>query len=519
MDSITQQPDRQPVLVGCGQIHQANPDPHIGANPMDLTAQAARLAASDAGAGPALLQALDTLVVIRSFGDTSWRFACPFGSFANPPKSVANRIGADNLRQLIYTEAGGNMPQWSVNELARQIASGKVEAAMIAGGESLATQKAAQRLGRTLDWNEDPGSTPQSWGISRRGWSDLEDRHGMRGAIYAYPLFENAIRGHRNLSLDAHQQAMARLLAGFAQVAANNPLADRRAGYDAATIATVSDTNPMIGFPYTRLMNANAFIDQSAAVILTSVGKAKALGINPEQFVYLHGCADAHDHWYITDRRDFYSSPAMAHVFRETFAMAGKTIHDMDAIDIYSCFPSAVEVACDTLGLSEDDPRGLTITGGLPYFGGPGNNYVTHSIAQMMLNLRAKRGTFGLVTANGNYLTKHSAGIYSTEPVDHQNLQQNAVKTQQVQQALDATAHPVVTELASGPATVETWTVINDRQGPQFAIVIGRLTDNSRFIANTPSDPALLQQMQQSDYLGCPGQVSNDGKTNLFKPS
>ena len=157
-------------------------------------------------------------------------------------------------------------------------------------------------------------------------------------------------------------------------------------------------------------MNANAFIDQAAAVILTSVAEARALGIAEERWVYLHGCADAHDHWFLSDRKNFHSSPAMATVARETFAMADMSVADMDFLDLYSCFPSAVEIACAEMGIAEDDPRGLTVTGGLPYFGGPGNNYVTHAIAETMARVAAGWQP-ALVTANGNYVTKQSAGI------------------------------------------------------------------------------------------------------------
>lgn len=507
--------DNTPILVGCGQITSRETDPMLARSPLDLTADAARLAANDTGAGEAILQALDTLVVIRSFSDTSWRFASPFGRAVNPPASVAARLGVADVRQSIYTEAGGNMPQWCVNRLSEKIQRGEVGVALIAGGESLATQKAAQRAGLSLDWAETLGDEPQSWGIAQRGWSELEDRHGMRGAIYAYPLFEQAIRANAGRTLAEHQQVMGGLLSGFARVAANNPLADRRNGYDAQVIAQVSSDNPYIGFPYTRLMNANAFIDQSAALIMTSVGRAKAMGIAPERWVYLHGHADAHDHWYITDRRDFYSSPAMQAVFSSTFEMAGVSLSDIDAIDLYSCFSSAVEVACDSLGLATDDARGLTVTGGLPYFGGPGNNYVTHSIAQMMDDLRASPGTLGLVTANGNYLTKHSAGIYSTEP--RARVREAASPASELQQTLDQIPHPPVVELAKGAGTIETWTVMNSRAGPTMAIVIGRLDSGERFIANTAPDAELLTQMQQRDMIGCTGRVSHDGQVNLFE--
>ncbi|MGH1358937.1 MAG: acetyl-CoA acetyltransferase [Burkholderiaceae bacterium] len=505
--------DNMPVLVGCSQLTQTESDPALAQSPMALTADAAFAALRDTGIGDTMLAQLDTIAVIRSFSDTSWRFACPFGQVSNPPASLAGRLGASSAARLIYTEAGGNMPQWCVNRLGEMISRGEVGSALIAGGEALATQKAAQRAGLALDWAEETGGKAQSWGVPRRGWSDLEDRHGMRGAIYAYPLFEQAIRGALGRSLAAHQSALGELLAHFAAVAAANPLADRRDGFSANEISQAHAGNPYIGFPYTRLMNANAFIDQSAALIMTSVGRARALGIPRDRWVFLHGYADAHDHWFVTDRRDFHSSPAMTAVFAAALEMADVSIDQIDQLDLYSCFSSAVEVACSSLGIASNDSRGLTITGGLPYFGGPGNNYVTHSIAQMMTELRQRPGKLGLVTANGNYLTKHSAGVYSTEPPAGL-----LPAPADLQPALDQGESPVVVPLADGTAQVETWTVMNDRQGPSQAIVIGRLSGGERFIANTPEDADLLHLMQNQDLLGVSGRVSHDGTTNLFVP-
>ncbi len=500
--------DTTPVLVGAGQVTRREPD--FSSAPLDLMAEAARMAADDAGPGARLLAALDTIVVIRSFSQTSWRFASPFGDPANPPRSLAARIGASGARRLIYTHPGGNMPQWCLNRLCGMVARGEVGAALIAGGEALATQKAAMRAGRDLDWAEDAGGTPELWGVATRGWNDVEDRHRMAGAIYAYPLFENAIRAARGRTIDEHQAAMGELFARFAAVAADNPLADRRDGFSAAEIANVSDANPYIGFPYTRLMNANAFIDQSAALVLTSVAVADDLGVPDDRRVWLHGCADAHDHWYVIDRRDFHSAPAMEAVAREAFAMAGCGVDDVDLLDVYSCFPSAVEVACAAYGIAEDDPRGLTVTGGLPYFGGPGNNYVTHAIAEMMGRLRERSGVRGLVTANGNYLTKHSAGIYATEPPDRPFAPADPGTLQAV---IDADPGPPTTDAPEGAAVIETWTVMHERGAPAWAIVYGRTDDGRRFIANTPDDPGLLADMTVRDMAGAPGRVSTrDGR-------
>ena len=192
---------RVPILVGSGQVTQREPDPAAALSPMDLTAKAGRKAADDTGAGDALLKALDTIVLLRSFSDTSWRFTCPFGKYANPTKSLANRLKANNAKRLVYTHPGGNMPQWSVNRMFEMITRGELQAAMITGGEALATQKNAQRAGIELNWSEDPGGSFEEWGVSTRGWSDLEDRHRMAGAIFAYPMIENAIRGNRERSI------------------------------------------------------------------------------------------------------------------------------------------------------------------------------------------------------------------------------------------------------------------------------------------------------------------------------
>jgi len=506
---------RIPVLIGAGQITQREADPARARSPVELTADAARLAGEDAGAGQGLLAALDTIVVIRSFSDTSWRFASPFGGPVNPAKSLAARLGATDARRLVYTHPGGNMPQWCVNRLCAMVAQGEVGAALITGGEALATQKAAQRAGLDLDWREAAGGEPELWGDARRGWSDVEARHRMAGAIFAYPLFENAIRGARGRTLVEHRMAMGRLFARFAAVAAANPLADRRDGFTADAIAAVSSANPYIGFPYTRLMNANAFIDQAAALILTSEAKADEFGVPPDRRVYLHGCADAYDHWFVSDRVNFHSSPAMRLVAKAAFEMARTTEAGMNFLDLYSCFPSAVEIACAEMGIAEDDPRSLTVTGGLPYFGGPGNNYVTHSIAEMMNRLRQRPGTKGLITANGNYVTKQSAGIYSTEKPWRPFAMPDAAR---LQSAIDAEVGPPVTEAPQGRASVETWTVMHERGSPAYAILFGRLADGTRFIANTPEDGALLREMTEHDFLGASGRVSTREGQAVFVP-
>ncbi len=409
------------------------------------------------------------------------------------------------------------MPQFLVNQFAESIARGEMRAALLCGGEALRTQHALERAGAGADWNEDPGGEPELIGDARRGWSEHEERHRLRAAITMYPLFENALRGARGRSIDEHQQAIGTLMARFAAVAAANPLATRREGHSADELITVNERNRWIGFPYPRLMNAHAYIDQAAALVMTSVATARDLGIPRDRWVFLHGCADAHDHWYVSERIDLHSSPAIRAASRQALAMAGKTLDQIDLFDLYSCFASAVQIGCQEIGLAEDDPRGLTITGGLPFFGGPGNNYVTHSISEMMRRLRARPGAFGLVTANGNYVTKHSFGVYSTDaPAAPWQRESPAV----LQAQMDALPKAPFTETPHGDARIETYTVMHGRDGPEFAVIFGRLVETGqRFIANLPDDAAAAWDLQNRDSLGRPGRVAPIDGRNVFEPN
>ncbi len=476
-------------------------------------ADAARAAAVDAGPGDALLQQIDSLVVVRLFSDSTPRFKSPFGKIANPPWSVARRIGSVP-RELVYTPGGGNMPQVALNRACERIARGESNVALLVGAEALRTELAARRQGLQLDWSEDAPVMAEELGGHRLGFSAHEAAHGMRAAINIYPLIEQAIRGARGRSIEEHSTAMSRLFSRFAAVARDNPLATRRAGYSAEEIAARTSTNPMIGFPYTKLMTANAYVDQAAAVIVCSSTKAEELGVASSKRVYLHGCAQGDDHWYVTERPNLHSSPAIRQVVARTFAMANKTLNDVAVFDLYSCFPSAVEIACQEMGLAEDDRRDFTVTGGLPYFGGPGNNYAMHAIAGMVERLRGTPGSFGLVTANGNYVTKHAAGLYSTSDMASPWEREDPGV---MQRELDALPKAPFTEKPNGRARIETYTVVHSKTGPELGIVVGLLAESGvRFLANTPNDPALFADLETRDALGRPGSVSSEGERNIF---
>ncbi|WP_422362977.1 acetyl-CoA acetyltransferase [Pyruvatibacter mobilis] len=499
-----------PILVGGGQFTQKGVAIADLLSPMQIMAEAAKRALADAKGGDALAKALDTVAVVRFTADSPEAGGLPKNQYPNAPRTLANAIGAKPAREL-YTATGGNTPQWLVNRTAEEIANGETDCALLAGSEALGGLLAAVTQGQVPDWGDNPGGEPTQIGVEKPGVNEMEHRHAMYFPVNTYPLFENAIRGELGRSVKDHQLELGKLFSRFTEVAATNPYAWFPTFRSPEEIATETDKNRYVGFPYTKYLNSIIRVDQAAALIMMSVGKARELGIPEDRWVYLHGCGDANDLWYVSERVNFHSSPAIRTMGRKALDMAGMSVSDIDYFDLYSCFPSAVEIGAQELGLALDDPRGFTVTGGLPYFGGPGNNYVMHSIATMLDKLRAKPGTKGLCTANGWFVTKHSIGIYSTEPKEGAWERENPAT---YQAELDAMDHPVVDDLPEGEGKIETYTVVHGRQGAQFGLVVGRKTDTGhRFVAHVPNDPALFETMKQHEMLGVVGTVE-PGKPN-----
>ena len=494
-----------PVLVGCGQLTDRGAAEDV-ASPLQLMTEALRHAADDAGPGTALLEEADTLVAVELTADSAEGKALGLPSYANVPAAVADALGIHPARKL-YTATGGNTPQLLVNRFAEAIAKGESGTVLITGAEALDGMFQRFKQGLDVDaWQSQGGAPPERITKDRAPATAHEMDHGIQLPAAVYPLFENALRGAYGESLDAHRQRIGALFHRFTRVAAENPLAWFPVERSAAELTTPGPQNRLVGFPYTKYLNSIINVNMGAALILTSRRRARELGIAEGKLVYLHGCAEAHDHWYLHERVNYHSSPAIRSIGRRALNMAGRSIDDIDFFDIYSCFPSAVQIACDELGIPQDDPRGLTVTGGLPYFGGPGN---------MMQKLRTHPGSFGLVNANGWFITKHAIGIYSTEPTT--GTWQREDPGSYRDEAL-ATSPPPFTETPSGNGTIETYTVVFGRGGPERGLVIGRTADGSRFIANTPSDESTLTRMTEVEMLGVSGSVISAGGRNVFTP-
>lgn len=499
-------PDATPILVGAGQFTERIDAPDYRAlPPYELAAAAARRAFADALPGNNALNVLaphvDLIHTARTFEDTGGIGGVPFGRSNNFPRSVARRLGI-HPAHAIWETSGGDSPQKIVSEVCEKIAAGSARLALVVGAEAISTMRHLQAQKQKPDWSEtlDEQVEDRGWGL-KGARSRYLLQHGILGAPIGYSLLEQARRGRMGMTREGYaREQMGRLFAPFTTIAAANPYSSSAIkAYSAEDLITPTASNRMISAPYTRLLVSRDQVNQAAALILTSVGMARQLGIAESQWVYLHGYAEAAERRFI-ERADLGASPAAHLAAKAALAAATVTPDDVSFFDFYSCFPIAVSnTACDALGLAPDDARGLTVTGGLPFFGGPGNNYSMHAIASLVEKLRAKPGTFGFIGANGGTLAKYAAGVYSTRPVAWNTCDSSALQAQ-----VDALPAPQIAYEPEGWATIETYNVVYGRSDPSHAIVVGRLdAGGARFLANSAeADPEGLARMVQEDMLG-----------------
>jgi acetyl-CoA C-acetyltransferase len=384
---------------------------------------------------------------------------------------------------------------------------------LVTGAEAMYAKALARRdpAKPWLEWAAQPAETPAPvvLGVNKPGASEREISRGVVLPINAYPLFENALRAARGWTLEEHAGRIGALWSRFSEVAASNPSAWIHTARTPAEIVTPSPDNRMVSFPYPKLCTANMQVDQGAGYIVCSVEAARSAGVPEERWVFPLAGADAHDHWFISQRAELHRSPAIRLAGAAALALAGLGIDDIAAVDLYSCFPVVVQMAAAELGLAVDDPaRPLTLTGGLTFGGGPGNNYTSHGIARAVEALREAPGSAALVTGLGWYATKHSVGVYASRPPE---VGDGPFAWRDVQPEVDALAQCAVDDAASGPVRVETYTVTFDRDGAvERGIVACRTAAGARAWGNI-TDADTLAQLCVEEGVGRTGTLSAEG--------
>jgi acetyl-CoA C-acetyltransferase len=491
---------RVPVVVGAGQVTNREQDPLAAPDPFDLMVEASRSAV--AGAGPRASAAEIT---------HCWMVHSLSLRHGDPAPVLAGRLGIEGAEARV-SGMGGNIPQWLVNRAADLVAGGGRPRVLVAGAEALATRRRARKTGVELDWPSSPG-WPDTWPPLEpdMGTHPVESHHGLVQATTMYALIESALAHAGGRGPEAQRRAMGELMDRFNAVAAANPLSwfgTRRHG---AELTTATPDNRMICFPYPKYLNAVMDVDMGAAVLVTDAATARDWGLAADEVAYIGGWADAHEVWYLSERTEVHTAPGLVECVGTALRSAGLGVDDVGAFDLYACFPSSVEVARDAVGLAPDDPRPLTLTGGLQYHGGPGSNYVTHSVANTLAWLRAGHGEVAMVHGNGYFLTKQAVGVYTRRPPDGA-----PTPPEGLQERIDHRSTTVAVEPSfTGPGTILAYTVLYERDGtPGDGVMVVTIGDRHT-VART--DPATSAVLVTDDCVGTAVTLSETNEGNAAR--
>ena len=501
--------NQTPVIISVGQFTNHGDKTDDFLSPADLATIAVNQCLK--AVGNKSLSIIDSISVCRLFTESSPFLKPPFGCSNNLPRSITNRVGI-NPKYALYAAAGGDSPQRLVNTECERIFKGEITAALVVGVEATRTTKLAAKIGLDLDWNEVQEGDLVDEGIGEIGANGYERAHGIGVPIQTYSLFEHALRTVYGETPAEYQLRMAELFAPFSTVAANNPFAQFQTARTVDELKTVEGKNYSVTDIYPKYLVAQDAVDQAGAVLIVTESIAEDLGVPDENRIYLHGYGYLTD-TPITERPEIHKSRAIKMAGERALSSAGLTIEEIDFFDIYSCFPSAVLCAQEALGLERIEPARLTLTGGLPFFGGAGNSYSIHAIIEMVKILRQHPDSFGLVQANGGYLSKEAVGIYSVkrpenwQPVDSSDLQRT----------IDDARKPGVIKEMNGPGHVISYTVAYAKGAPKFGYILGETAVGERFVASVAKgDEETLASLLNKEPVGRIVYVTNKDRKNYF---
>jgi acetyl-CoA C-acetyltransferase len=476
---------RTPCIIGVAQNtwHPDEVGPEGAPEPLAMWEVVARAAADDSRAGSRTLEALDSVQIVF----------CQTWQYDDAVARLVQRIGAEP-RTRHYSGIGGTTPQVLVSQQCEAILRGDVDLALVTGAEALATQRKYKQRGERASYSFKPADKRAfPW---EAPFHPAEVAHDVFQAWLTFAIFDNARRGHLGVEPDEYRRQLGRLLAPMTEIAAKNPHAWFRIARSVDELITATPDNRMIGYPYTKYMVSIMDVDMAAAVILASEEKADELGVPVEARVYPRGWCYATDPVYLAEHDDMWRSPAMAAASSEALRIAGIGVDDVALLDLYSCFGCSVNFARDALGLRDDDSRSVTVTGGLPYHGGAGSNYMTHSIAQMAAGLREAPGSYGMLSGVGMHMTKHVYGVYSTTPGSVSPPEQAAV-----QRALDEGGHVPIIEEHAGAVTVAAYSIVHGREGREWGVAVCDVPGGGRCYAKLTA-PDLLARAEEEELVG-----------------
>ncbi len=486
-------PPATPVIVGIGVNNQKFADPKSAQTAIQLMIGAVKKAAEDAGASQ-LLEDCGKVMVPQGL----W-------SYSDPGRLIADEIGAQHAKTLLAKF--GILQTTLLGEAAQRIANKQEEVVIVTGGEARYRGLMGEIKGIALDDTQQDDAAPDEFlEPQSEMWLEAESNAGLGMPVGYYAIMEIARRHASNMGVDEHRDFLGNLYSHFADIAVDNPYAWTQQAITASEVSQASDKNAMLAFPYTKKLNTSWNVDQSSALILCSVEKAQALNIPRSKWIFPSAIVDSNHMLCVSQNRDLARSVGAEIAAQRALALSGLSADQLDYIDLYSCFPIAVQLYADALNLGADQE--YTFTGGMPYAGGPLNNYVLQSACRLVELLRAKPDSHGLISAVSGMLTKQGFGIFSALPPE-----KGFVFDDVTQQVAGKNVPVEVVEDFSGEANVASYTVLHEKGLPWRLVAVCDTPDGQRAIALSEDKQAMERAM--TDDL-CEQPVSiDDGQLTL----
>jgi len=485
---MTQLAPRIPVIVGIGFHQERMPDPTQCAEPYELMVQAVRRAADDAGS-PELVKQIESISVPQGM----WQYR-------NPGKLIADALGCPRAKSIISDL--GVLQLTLLSDLCRQIAAGEQDLGVVTGGEAQFRELRSMHTQQPVHETRQPEDTPlpDVHHTSQDPFcSDLETQSGLHLPVELFAIIESALRYHQGLSIEAHRDRVASLYSSFSDVAAANPHAWRREPMAAEEIRNPTARNSMLAFPYTKRHCTQWNVNQAVAIIVCSAAKAEQLGLDSAAWIYPVAAAESKHVVVLAQQRQLHSHPGTVLCGERALALAGITTADLTAAELYSCFPSAIQSFARDLNLDGACP--LTVTGAMPFAGGPFNHFSLEGVARMVEVLRAGEAgsagkRVGLVSNLSGIFGKQGCAVLSNLPTDGGYAYENVTATVAEQDV------PVpLNGDYTGPATIVGYTVMFNRDTPSHAIAVCDTPAGERTVART-EDTTLLESMTREEFCG-----------------
>lgn len=471
---------RTPVLVGIGVVQRREEDWTQALEPLDLMIEAVRAAGEDCDA-PALLADVELVSVPRG----RW-------TYANPGRAIADAVGAKSAQSLLSTV--GVLQQALVANACSRIANGEISSAIVTGAD------AGYRILRAKISGARAGERQQDDAPDIMLEPAAELRHpaeraiGFAMPVGLYAIIDSALRAKSGITIDDHRDALAARLKRFSEIASANPRAWDRRVRDLADIRDESPRNPMQAFPYTRAHCSSWNVDQGAALLLCSLAKADELGIPQDRRIFPLASAEANHMVAVSERADLTEVTGARLAAEAVYNASGLGPADVDLVELYSCFPVAVEAFAQAAGLT--GKTDLTITGGMPYAGGPYNNYFLQATARAVELLRARQGHTALLSCISGIMTKQAFAMWScdpgTRPYANVNCTAEAAESQRTVEVLKS---------YSGTARVAGATVLHGRGEQPRAVALVDTPQGARAFACS-HDPALVERFETQEWVG-----------------